>query len=73
MEGIESTTPTEQPAAVYVSLATAASRTGMSRWTLYHWIGERKVTEERGLRRMGARRMIEWCIFKAAIDRGEFA
>ena len=59
--------------AVYISLADAASRTGMSRWTLYHWIGEGKLTDSRGLRCIGARRMLEWLVFKEAIDRGEFA
>lgn len=57
----------------YVSLKQAAVRAGLSKWTLYHWIAQGRLTQARGLRRLGARCNIEWAVFKAAIDRGEFA
>ena len=58
---------------VYVTLAAAARLSSMSRHTLYHWIRDGKLNQKTGLRKAGSRRMIEWLVFKAAIDAGEFA
>ncbi len=57
----------------YVSLREAAERAGLSRWTLYHIIHDRRLNHERGLRRLGSRVMIVWAEFKRAIDSGEFS
>ncbi len=48
-----------------------ATRLQLSRWTIYHWIGDGKLAECHGLRRLGRRWLIDWVILKSAIDRGE--
>jgi predicted DNA-binding transcriptional regulator AlpA len=58
--------------AVYITLAEAARLSSLSRHTLYHWIRDGKLNKSSGLRRAGSRHMIEWLLFKAAIDAGEF-
>jgi predicted DNA-binding transcriptional regulator AlpA len=57
---------------VYVTLDEAARRSSLSRSTLYHWIRDKKLNKNTGLRKVGSRRMIEWVVFKAAIDAGIF-
>ena len=60
------------PDPVYVTLDEAARRSSLSRSTLYHWIRDKKLDKNTGLRKVGSRRMIEWVVFKAAIDAGTF-
>lgn len=57
---------------VYVTLAAAARLSSISRHTLYHWIRDGKLNKNTGLRKVSSRRMIEWIVFKAAIDAGTF-
>jgi hypothetical protein len=46
---------------------------GLSHWTLYKWIRDARLNQARGLRRLGSRRLIDWPVFKAAIEAGEFS
>ena len=58
---------------VYFTLAQVAGLTNIEIKTLYDWIYHGKLNEARGLRRIGNKRLVEWAIFKAAIDQGDFA
>ncbi len=58
---------------VYITLAAAARLSSMSRHTLYHWIRDGRLNKKTGLRKVGSRQMVEWSVFKSAIDGGEFA
>lgn len=58
--------------AEYLTIRQTAARIGYSYWTLYHWIGDDKLTRDRGLRRNGRSIRIEWAVFKVCYDRGDF-
>lgn len=57
----------------YLTLREAADRARLSRHTLYKWIETGRLTETRGLRKLGTRRLINWIAFAEAIERGDFA
>lgn len=48
-----------------------AAKLQLSRWTIYHWISSGRLGTDQGLRRLGRRRMIDWNVLKAAIERGD--
>ena len=56
---------------LYLTVKQCGARIGLSYWTIYHWIGDGKLTSERGLRHAGRSVRIEWRVFKDALDRGE--
>jgi hypothetical protein len=56
-----------------LSIAEAARRSGFKAKTIYCWIENQKLRNEHGLRTIGKRHRIEWPIFKACLDRGDFA
>jgi hypothetical protein len=59
---------------VVITVAETARRIDCKPKTLYNWIETGKLRNEHGLRRLGpARWRIDWAIFKACFDRGEFA
>lgn len=58
---------------ILVSVAEAARRSGFKAKTIYCWIESQKLRNEHGLRTIGKRHRIEWSIFKACLDRGDFA
>jgi predicted site-specific integrase-resolvase len=66
----DSAAGTENP---YLPLREAAARLGLSLGTLYHWTSAGKLHEGNGLRRVGGRRLVDWEVLRAAIDRGELA
>ncbi len=55
----------------FLTAEQCAARLQMSRWTIYHWISDGKLDVAKGLRRVGRRRLIDWNVFKAAIERGD--
>jgi len=55
----------------YLTLREVADLIGYSRWTLYHWIREGRLTPDHGLRRIGRSVRVEWSVFKAAWYRGD--
>jgi len=59
----------KQPA--FLTAEQCAARLQMSRWTIYHWISGGKLDTAKGLRRVGRRRLIDWEVLKAAIERGD--
>lgn len=63
--------PNVREEAVFLTTQQCAARLQMSRWTIYHWISGGKLDTARGLRRIGRRRLIDWEVLKAAIERGE--
>lgn len=56
-----------------ISVAEAANRISLKPKTLYYWIEKEKVRSEHGLLTLGKRHRIDWSIFKASLDRGDFA
>jgi hypothetical protein len=58
---------------LYVSLDVVAARSGLSRWTLYHWIADGKLTATHGLTRAGRKHLVKWAVFVQAFARGDFA
>ena len=50
-----------------------AKRCGLRPKTLYEWKRLGKLRAEHGLRLIGRKVMLEWLIFKACLDRDEFA
>jgi excisionase family DNA binding protein len=58
---------------LFLTPAQCAAQLQLSRWTIYHWIGDRKLAESHGLRRIGRRWLIDWALLKAAIDRGDLS
>ena len=56
---------------VFLTAEQCAGRLQMSRWTIYHWISGGKLDTAKGLRRIGRRRLIDWEVLKAAIERGD--
>jgi hypothetical protein len=48
-----------------------AAKLQLSRWTIYHWISGGRLGTDQGLRRLGRRRIIDWKVLKAAIERGD--
>jgi len=63
-------TPAEGP--IYLNLRQLAARTGLSIHSLRHWIYDGRLTHEKGLRLANGRWLVEWSIFKAALDAGRF-
>jgi len=63
----------ESEEAFMTTVSKTAQRCGFRPKTLYNWIETGKLREQHGLRRWGKRWRIEWRIFKASFDRGEFA
>jgi hypothetical protein len=63
----------EPEAEELISVAEAAKRIGLKPKTLYCWIESARLRPEHGLRHFGSRKLIDWAIFKACLDRGEFA
>lgn len=57
---------------LYVTLRYLSSLTGISVHTLRHWIQHGRLNQSRGLRAAGRRWLVEWAVFKAALDSGEF-
>jgi len=55
----------------FVTAPQCATLLHMSRWTIYHWISDGKLGVAQGLRRVGRRRLIDWNVLKAAIERSE--
>ena len=51
----------------------AAKQCGFRPKTFYNWIESGKLTKEHGLRSFGREYRIDWRLFKACVDRGEFA
>jgi excisionase family DNA binding protein len=58
---------------LFLTPGQCAAQLQLSRWTIYHWIGDGKLAESHGLRRIGRRWLIEWSVLKAAIDRGDLS
>ncbi len=56
-----------------ISVAEAARRISLKPKTLYCWIERERLRGEHGLRTWGKRHRIDWAIFKACLDRGDFA
>jgi hypothetical protein len=56
-----------------ISVAEAARRIGLKPKTLYCRIECGRLGKEHGLRPWGKRYRIEWPVFKACLDRGDFA
>jgi hypothetical protein len=56
-----------------ISVAEAARRISLRPKTLYCWIECERLRKEHGLRPCGKRYRIEWRVFKACLDRGDFA
>src|SRR5271156_3571991 len=56
-----------------ITVAEAARRIGLKPKTLYCRIECEKLQKEHGLRPWGKRYRIEWPVFKACLDRGDFA
>jgi hypothetical protein len=56
-----------------ITVAEAAKRISLRPKTLYCWIEKGVLRVEHGLLRLGGKSLrIDWAIFKACIDRGEF-
>jgi excisionase family DNA binding protein len=64
-------TPAIREEAVFLTTGQCAERLQMSKWTIYHWISAGKLGTAQGLRRIGSRRIIDWQVLKAAIERGD--
>lgn len=60
-------------APLYVDVPALSRTFGIAIDTLRHWTSNGVLTPERGLRRAGRKVLIEVAVFKAALDRGEFA
>lgn len=58
---------------VLIPVRATASNCGFKPKTLYNWIESGKLRDEHGLQRWGRRWRIEWVVFKACFDRGDFA
>jgi hypothetical protein len=56
---------------VFLTAEQCAAKLQMSRWTIYHWISGWELDPTKGLRRVGRRRLIDWDVLKAAIERGD--
>jgi hypothetical protein len=56
-----------------IDLAEASRRLGNERDTLYNWIYAGKLRPEHGLKKIRGRWRINWPVFMACVDRGEFA
>lgn len=55
----------------WVTIGQCAQLVGLNKFTLYHWVIEKRLNEDTGLRRLGRRRYrIDWAVFKAAVDAG---
>ena len=65
-------TEAQPPEPVCLTVKQCAAKTGLSYHTLYHWIESGKLDEAHGLRRFGSRRLIDWQVFKACLERGDF-
>jgi excisionase family DNA binding protein len=63
--------PSIREQSVFLTAEQCAARLQMSRWTIYHWISGGKLDTAKGLRRIGRRRLIDWEVLKAAIERGD--
>jgi excisionase family DNA binding protein len=61
----------DHEAPTFVTAPQCATLLHLSRWTIYHWISDGKLGVAQGLRRVGRRRLIDWDVLKAAIERGE--
>jgi excisionase family DNA binding protein len=59
------------PEEKWLAVKETAARLGISHWTIYHWIEAGKLDEERGLRKFGRRRLIDWRVLKACLERAE--
>jgi excisionase family DNA binding protein len=70
-EEVTAFVPVERFEPVYITVKQCAARVGLSYWTIYHWIADGKLTNERGLRHAGRSVRIEWRVFKDALDRGK--
>jgi hypothetical protein len=56
-----------------ITVAEAAKRVSLKRKTLYCWIEKETLRVEHGLLRLGGKSLrIDWAMFKASVDRGEF-
>lgn len=58
--------------AVYLTLKQLSLRTGLSVHTLRHWVQSGRLNQGNGLRSAGSKWLVEWAVFKAALDKGEF-
>jgi hypothetical protein len=57
-----------------ITVGEAAKRISLRPKTLYCWIEKGTLRVEHGLLRLGGKSIrIDWAIFKACLDRGEFA
>jgi hypothetical protein len=56
-----------------ISVAEAAKRVGLKPKTMYCRIETERLRSEHGLRTIGNRHRIDWPVFKACLDRGDFA
>lgn len=54
-------------------ISQAAQLCGFKPKTFYNWLETGKLTKEHGLRSFGREYRLDWRIFKACVDRGEFA
>jgi len=63
-------TPAE--GSLYLNLRQLAAKAGLSIHSLRHWIYDGRLTHEKGLRLANGRWLVEWAVFKAAIDAGQF-
>lgn len=64
-------TPNITDHGAFVTAPQCAILLHISQWTIYHWISDGKLGPAQGLRRVGRRRLIDWEVLKAAIERGE--
>jgi hypothetical protein len=60
----------EEP--LYYNLRQLSAKTGLSIHSLRHWIYDGRLTHEKGLRLANGRWLVEWTVFKAALDAGQF-
>jgi hypothetical protein len=57
---------------LYLNLRQLAGKTGLSIHSLRHWIYDGRLTHDQGLRVANGRWLVEWAVFKAALDAGQF-
>jgi excisionase family DNA binding protein len=70
-EEVAAFVPVERFEPFYITVKQCAARIGLSYWTIYHWIADGKLTNERGLRHAGRSVRIGWRVCRDALDRGE--
>lgn len=58
---------------ILLSVREVARKCSLAEKTIYCWIETGRLKHEHGLRTFGKRHRIDWAIFKACVDRGEFA